>query len=306
MSYFEDYFDYYDQRAEPKKVAFEKWTWKLGIWVGFAAVVTFAITVSFPDYLTKNIKGLLLPVLEVALVIASIILLGKKANPKKTEFLRFRHFAEYLRINQTFSEVGLPINTQRPVYERTIESEKHIYKIPAEIKHREFRYQTFDTDTETIKNTLIDFIQSQKKYHTGTRIEGYEKSEHFLELILRIILFLFIFTVSIKLLFELLEYHHVVFIHHHTYLIGICKFLVITLPPLYAAFEGIAYFSEWKRNIKISKELNQEYEKLISNIKSAQTHQDLMPIAQKLEDTFWREQLNWLAWFDGKKIEARV
>ncbi len=306
MSYFSDYFSYYDQKAEPKKVAFEKWTWLLGIGLGFAAVVIFAISISFQAYLSLNIKGLLLPLLEVVLVIVSIYLLGKWANPKKTDFLRFRHIAEYLRINQVLSNLGLPINKQRKIYQREEESEKFIYDIPPEIKYREFSYLPIEVDVSVIKQALIVFIQSQQKYHSETRIDGYERSEHRLERNLKIILNLFLITVITKLIFELFEFVHFEFIHHHTYLIGISKFLVICLPPLYAALEGIAYFSEWKRNIKISKDLNFEYEKLITQINASKTHRELVIVAGQLEDTFWNEQLNWLAWFDGKKIEARL
>lgn len=81
---------------------------------------------------------------------------------------------------------------------------------------------------------------------------------------------------------------------------------MIFLPPLYAALEGIAYFREWKRNVLISKDLNKKYEDLHRDLEQANAPEKIRTLGARLEHLFWKEQLNWLAWFDGKKIEARV
>jgi hypothetical protein len=183
------------------------------------------------------------------------------------------------------------------------------YDIPFEIKEMEQILAKDETHTNTAndaKKTLITFIKSQQKYHTDIRIEGYEHQEHRLERRLKWILFGFVGIVLAKLVLELMEYWHLDFVHHYPWTLDACKFLVIFLPPLYASLEGIAYFREWKRNVLISKDLNKKYEDLHEDLEQANDPEEIKTLGYRLERLFWKEQLKWLDWFDGKKIEARV
>ncbi len=309
MNPFLNLLEKYDKEAMLLKNKFENNTWLSGIYIGLAAVFIFALSVSFPSYLPIWIKGLLLPLTEVLLILISIYLLGLKANPSKTAFLQNRHWAEYLRLNEILFEAGLPIETNRKKYIPKDENVSESYIIPQEIKDIEQTLTNQELSQSKIqdgKKKLVKFIISQQKYHTDIRIEGYEHQEHQLEKRLKWILISFVWVVLIKLVLELMEYLHLDFIHHNPWTLDVCKFLVIFLPPLYAALEGIAYFREWKRNVIISKDLNDKYEDLRKDIEKASDPEELIILGARLERLFWKEQLNWLAWFDGKKIEARV
>ena len=206
-------------------------------------------------------------------------------------------------------DAGLSIDTARKKYIPKDENKPHTYLIPQEIKSIEqnLTNPAFSKDAvQNAKEKLTKFINSQQKYHTDTRIDGYEHEEHQLERRLKWILFSFVIIVLLKLALEVVEYNYPDFIHHYPWTLGSCKFLVIFLPPLYAALEGIAYFREWKRNVIISKDLNNKYEELRKDIEKTNDAEELITLGARLERLFWKEQQNWLAWFDGKKIEPRV
>lgn len=334
MKIFGAIFEDHDKIAIAKSKEFKNQTWLLGIWIGIAAVFVFAISVSFPNYLNAHIKGIILPFVEVLLVFISFRLLAKKANPKKREFLKYRHIAEYLRLNCIYSRLGLPINKNRHVYEnekdihenhssisgkinritcfflnsqkKEVESDSNFYRIPDEIKDLENRYEPHKVPLKVLKFGLSTFIDKQAGYHNDMMIEKANSEELKLECRLKWILNTFLLTVGLKLVLEIGEYFDCEFVHHNEYLLGICKFLIILLPPVYAALEGIAFFEEWKRNRKTSQEVNLNYLDINDRIMKANDRDKLEELAKEFEDAFWNEQLNWLKWYDGKKIEARV
>jgi hypothetical protein len=298
--FFSDY-DLYDKEAMKQKRWFDLYFWKGGIFLGVLAVFIFAVTMSFTKWLPCELKGFWLPIIEVILVFMSFGFLGAFATKSKTTFLQKRHLAEYLRIHDLMSNCGLVIKTDNKQHGK--------YPIPNKIRDLETKYITNQPDLidlDSMKTKLIEFIKSQNKYHTDIRIEGYKEKEHSIEEWLNRILWAFSFIVIAKLVFELMEYYHNHFIHEHEYLLAACKFLIILLPPSYAALEGIFYFSEWRRNIEKSKAVNENYNSLEKKINACNDIEALKVLSEDLNHCFWNEQYDWLEWYHNKKIGPKI
>lgn len=300
-SSFYDAYQKYDNDAVSQKRVFDLFFWKGGIISGVLAVFTFSVSVSFAKYLSEEWKGLILPILEALFVIVSFVFLGFFAPNAKPKFLGKRHFAEYLRVHDFMVNCGFAMEKNRKNHEK--------YPRPLDVTELEEKYvdeNKTNLSLEERKAKLIEFIKDQNKYHTETRIKGYKRKEHLFELSLKCILWFFALVVVAKLIFELMEYCGNTFIHHHPSILAWCKFFIILLPPSYAAIEGLIYLSEWKRNIQISEALNEKYNNLQSRIEACKDTKTLEELGQELDDTFWTEQCDWLAWFHNKKIEPRV
>ncbi|MBB3836995.1 hypothetical protein FHS57_000977 [Runella defluvii] len=302
--------EYYDTQAIRFKNHFILRNWLAGIGCGLIAVILFSTLVAFHAYLPPLWAGVVLPTAEVLLVAGSFVLLGYSASRAKLRFLQHRHWAEYLRVRTLFTENGLPLITTPLNYKEGMRATDKIhFKIPSELRELEKSYVPVPTHVYNlfeIKQSLITFINSQQKYHTEIRIEGYEEKEHRLEFWLKVILYVFGGVVVAKYAFEWMEYTHSPFIHEHLYLLKATKFLVIFLPPLYAALEGIYYFSEWKRNIRISQKVHERYENVRVKIEESQDPAQLQEAAKSLYRLFMGEHIDWLNWYQNKKVEAKV
>ena len=304
MTYFQQNLLTYDALADKAKKKFEAYTWRAGIWLGVAAVVVFALCVAFGQYLPSVLKYFILPILEVALIGSSVFFLAFRANGLKADFLAKRHFAEYHRINVALEKAGMHINYEKQAY--TSEKYQNLFTFPLDVLEKTMAFRATFQNLENAKNELCHFVEGQMKYHSDIRIEGYKKKEHQIHVWLNVILYVFLVVVATKCVLEIMEYFHLAFITQNMWLLQLCIFLVILLPPVYAALEGIVFFSEWKRNVKISEDLHDRYQQILEKVRTAKDQLELEEVSLHMQKLFWEEQLNWVRWFDGKKVEARV
>ena len=298
----------YDTSANNVKRKFEH-VWYSGIFSGVIAVIVFAVITIYKSYLNKTFGGLVLPIAEVLLIVYSFFSLSKLAPKLKKQFIDARRSAEILRIHELFVLNNISLKPS------SFELEEH--KIPADILAIETESTKLnssnDQDYQNTLENLKSFINDQKKYHAEDRIEKFHKREHHLELLLQIILWVFMITIVLKLGVELLnyfDYEKLSGFKLKTFLY-IFKFSIIFLPPLYAALEGFYYFSEWKRNIQISKTVNERYVLLINRIEELLQNQtvslkEVNPIVDHLFSLFHEENQNWYRWYNSRKIDARI
>ena len=304
-------FNKYDLKANKAKKRFER-VWKFGIFSGVIAVIIFADLTVFRKDFDDTVRGLILPIIEVLLIIYSFIALSKLAPNRIKQFIDARRNAEILRLHQLFSSNGINLKS-------SLSQGLRHYDVPQDISLLEDKIKVTSSKNKTKENynkileELQSFIHGQKKYHSKIRIDKFHKREHKLELSLQIILWLFLLIIGLKLCVELLSYFELKLVSK-SILKGFLyafKFSVIFLPPLYAALEGFYYFSEWKRNIAFSENVNSQYDLLLNQIKQTLgnpiiTEDQLKNISDRLNDVFHNDNLNWYNWYMSKKIEPRI
>jgi uncharacterized membrane protein YqjE len=287
-------FNKWNKRAQFDK-AFFQLIWITGIAFGFLAVVIFASTLLFNENFQEKYRGVYLPILEVAFVILSFIFLGLFAEKLKKVFIQSRRNAEYLRIQEINHNCGFGVCEIKSPTQNLQGNE--MYPIDKEIINWQSKCEKIE---EVSFEGIEAFYKGQIKYHNITRIEKYEKRNHFIHLLLIGIIVVFSGFIILKLVLELYEHKHLHLTSHDHDLLLWSKFFIICLPPLYAAIEAIVYFSEWNYHIKKSEETTIAYAELLKN------PFDKIVITQKLNELFNEENINWLMWYHNKRIGPRL
>jgi len=289
-------FDRMDSEAvKYKKRRFEP-AWIAGIIAGILAVISFATGLAFP--LPHSLK-FVFACCELFFLFASFILLGVYAKKWKNVFLVKRRGAEFLRTVLWYKDAGISIpKTGETDYTpgaemMTIEKEasESVNKI---------------SNIENSKRIAWCLAAEQVNYHQQTRIKRFSEKQEKMEKWLTLTKVIFFTAAPVSFLVEALEHFEI----HVDWNIAAVKpfllFLAITLPPLYAALEGIRYFGEWKRNIAISRKIVHELKKVEDSILFCHDEQTLVVQAKILRQILEIENSDWAIRYEEKEVGSKI
>ncbi|MDN3676948.1 hypothetical protein QWY90_06455 [Flavobacterium paronense] len=277
-----------DEAKIYKKKRFEL-AWFGGIISGLLAVFCFAIALTLP---IEESNKFYLSIGEALFLTISFILLAVYAKKWKKVFLDKRRGAEYLRLLIWYKDSGIPI----PVLE------KIDYSPSQEILDIESKLTSNLTRVENLSNAkriTWSLAQEQINYHLS-RVSLFHKRNENIEKALTSIKYIFFMNVALILFIESLHFFHIHFD------ITILKFLWIILPPIYAAFEGVKYFSEWKRNIVISNKTINALEEIKKKVLKCNNESDFEIVSKELRNTLEIENSDWAIRYDEKEMEAKL
>ncbi len=269
-------------------------TWVTGITMGVLAVVCFAIVLTFSNKISHHAL-FYLSCLEVLFLIISFILLTVYAKEYKQIFLINRRNAEYLRTLIWFKNAGIPIP----------KIEKSNFKISDKIKNIEDNITCSELKKEDIPNAkriAWCLAQEQINYHNNTIKEPFERKNENIEMLFKVIVAIFFVAVTIKFGIEVCDFFHLTILNKFKVLLPYIYSLIITLPPVCAALEGVKYFGEWKRNIAISKKIAEKLEQIKINILKCSDEPTILKETKQLRETLEIENSDWAIRFDEKEI----
>ena len=296
----EKLFDKLDKNAIKYKNRRFEFAWILGLVCGVLAVLCFAVTLIFNELFSEATLQLrVLEISEVILLLASYFLLSFLANKWKNCFLNNRRNAEYLRSMIWYRNAGIPL----PQLEQgSFNISERVLSIAKKLVQKNRSIRNFDN----AKRMAWVLAAVQIDYHDHSRIKRFERKLTTIERMLAAIKILFFSSVAVKFLTEL----HIVFPASVSIspelLLKWTKFLIIILPPCYAAFEGVKFFGEWKRNIFLSKEIMTKLEKCQHEIISAATEEELLKNTTDILNILELENVDWTIRYSEKEIEAKV
>jgi len=270
----------WDNEAIRYKGRFEK-TWITGLFTGVLAVFCFATGMAFFHEGNPAVK-FFLSCAEAIFLLLSFLLLTISARKFKKVFLDKRRGAEFLRTLVRFRNAGIPIPK---INVTDYVPAKDILQIEKQISTRLTKIENL----ENAKAITLALANEQITYHNSFRIPKFEKKEAFLEK-----LFIVIKCLFVCLLLSILYVEYPYKEHHSSHqLERWLTFGWIVLPPIYAALEGIKYFSEWKSNISISRKTISFLENIVSRIKECKTEPAFSLIAKDLRDILEFENNDW-------------
>ncbi|AWV97673.1 hypothetical protein [Arcticibacterium luteifluviistationis] len=301
-----------DLEAEHVKRKRFKTTWIAGIICGVLAVISFAIALPFHSFIHNKHSLLGLATLEFSLILISFILLGRFAPKFKNKFLTLRRNAEYLRAIDAVHNSGLKVSgldIKEPNAFFKISEEVSI--IEKEILTSSLQSQVDKQSTDAINEKVTDFLDQQIAYHKTKRIKKYEREYHRNEVFLNLIKALFLIAISVKFALELSHHFHYQLTPSWIspeWLLALTQAGVISFPPIYAAIEGVNYFSEYRRNIKLSKKMVDE---LIDFKKKLALHdlnqkENLETLGKELRQLLEEENSDWAFRYNERIVEAKI
>ncbi|MCU0469875.1 MAG: hypothetical protein MUF58_14870 [Arcicella sp.] len=268
--------------------------WGIGIFISMLAVICFAVSVNFKASLTHE-EMFILALLEVIFLGISSVLLLFFARRWKQKFLVNRRDAEYLRTLNWYKDAQIPIPTiARPTYKIS----DNIRAIEQDIKASIGQLGDF----ANAKRIAWSFAKEQANYHQGTRIEKYKDDLHKTEKALNAIKILFIFCIAIKFFVELAT----LILHWQTdHFLSYLNTALIILPALFAALEGILFFSEWERNITISESKVKKLENSCHDILNANDETTLLKETAELRHILEIENSDWAKRYEKKIVDFK-
>ncbi len=287
----------YDNKAIILKNDFTKvWAW--GLRFAVYAVVFFAIGLNFsenhlpkdyPNHLT-HVGVFILACLEVICLFTSAYLLIYRVKPLKNNFLELRRNAEVLRTIKSYKDAGVTLpkigNSRNLPNQEVLRIEKNAFQNPPT-----------SINLSNAKRILWVLAEDQINYHKTRRIPRLNGYKDRLQFWFGIIKKIFFTAVSIKFLIEFQEFiHYQICIPTH-FGLPFLNCIVIILPTIYAALEGVSYFGEYKKNIAISNEIANELKKcqvpMLANSNENEFMQETKRLRQilELENSEWVERL---------------
>ncbi len=138
----------------------------------------------------------------------------------------------------------------------------------------------------------------QVLYHSEVRIKRFEKRLQRVENILKVLKFSF-FTVTI-LYFNL--YNN----GERNNFTALLIFLGFIIPALFAALEGVKFFSDWKRDIGISRQLILDLGLIKEELLQAGSDTELLHHSKKLRDILELENIDWTIRFREKEEHSGI
>ena len=258
------------------------------------AVICFAISLNFKDSLSH--EGMfILALLEVIFLGVSSILLLYFARRWKKKFLLTRRDAEYLRTINWYKDAQIPIPAiEHPTYKISDNIRRIEYDIAASILKL--------GDFANTKRIAWSFAKEQANYHQGTRISIFIHKLHQTEKALNGVKMLFITCIVVKFFVELaaLTLHWEV----EDFMAYLNSALII-LPAVFAALEGIMFFSEWERNITISESKVKKLENSCQDILNATDDATFLKETAELRHILEIENSDWAKRYEKKIVDFK-
>jgi len=286
-------FETFDNAAIQYKKRFQQ-VWKYGIVLGVLAAISFSIGIAVrlgeaPGSHRWHHYKFLLGLGEVVCLLFSFWLLLKRAPRWKNAFLDNRRKAEYLRSVLWFRDAGIPIPPVDPKgYSPGINILDKEKEVAASI--------TGISNLSNARRMTWCLANMQITYHEKMRIAPFTHWKKIIEQRLWLIKMLFIIIVGLNFSLELYEYLDLDFGGHLTCLHPWLILGWMSLPPVYAALEGVKHFTEWKTHIAKSEKINEELKKISNEVIVCADAGAITKQAANLRSIMELENCDWAEW----------
>lgn len=261
-----------DKEAESYKRMFH-FFWRTGIVLGLLAVACFAVNFVFKHHLNDSIRFIIACV-EVAALFLSIPFLMVFAKKNKELLLEKRKEAEELRIKLWYEHIFPELTTP---------------SVTTDFIDINSACNCFGN----AKRVSWVLAQQQADYHLGVRHRRNQRYLTICNRFMNTILIVFLILAALKFLIELFEHGHYKGADDMEKALPYMEVFIIFLPSLYAALEGIKYFSNWNKNAEISKETGEEIAKISEAIFDCKDAAALKREAISLRQILDSESLVW-------------
>jgi hypothetical protein len=284
----------YDTQAIQDKDKFTRvWAW--GLRFAVVAVILFAIGLNFskkhiPEgypYHFSHAALFIIACLEISFLFISAYLLIYRAKKLKNSFLEFRRNAEVLRSIKHYKEATIALPK--------LENERYMYD-DAVLRLEDIAIQNPPnlTNLPNAKRKVWVLAEDQIKYHMDKRIprlRGYEEQLHFWFTVLKRVFF---GAVILKFFIEVQEFFcwHIDVPTHFS--IPFLNCIVIIVPSIYAALEGVGYFGEYKKNISISTEIAEKLNKFQNKMSLNTEKDEFLDETTRLRKVLELENIEWV------------
>jgi hypothetical protein len=290
----EELYKKYDLDAIADKDTFTKvWAW--GLRLAVLAVVFFAIGLNFSKnhipkgypYHLSHLSVFILALLEIICLFTSAYLLIVWARKLKNSFLKSRRNAEVLRSINLYKQAGIPLpqidNNAYMYADEVLQLEADATQNPITL-----------TNIHDAKRKVCFLAEDQIKYHTQSRIPRLKNYEDKLRFWFKTLKIIFFTTVILKFLIELQEFLCLHFSIPTHFALPFFNCIVIIVPSVYAALEGVSYFSEYKKNIAVSNEIVEELVKCKSKMNPNITESEFLDETIRLRKILELENSEWV------------
>ncbi len=302
-----------DTQAVKFKNRFFEPIWLTGLVTGVLAVICFASALLFFHESQNDEHDILhslkfvFAIFEIFFLLLSFVLLVFFANKWKHRFLESRREAEYLRSLIWFKSAKIPITPLSKV-DITDESVSINFRKILEIERQLAKSISKIDSFQNAKRMLWCLAEEQVAYHEKKRIHRFKQKEKVIHVFLSIVKVAFFVAVIFKFVLEFLEFKHILnpSTLYIKLVLPILMFLIIVLPSLYAVLEGIKYFGDWKRNIKVSQKTVGELKSCKKRIVNTINELSLIAEGKILRQILELENTDWVVQYIEKEIEAKV
>ncbi|MBL7733295.1 MAG: hypothetical protein JNM88_19160 [Chitinophagaceae bacterium] len=292
-------FNSLDSRA----IRFKEWlfepAWIGGIIMGVLAAASFATGLAFGNQLTAQQRYIFSAGEAVCLLFSAILLLWL-ARRWKRKFLSYRKSAEYLRNLIRFRQAGIYVSGSTGSADAALLS-----TAAAEAIMQPPAGPSMPYGLHTIRRLIWCFAAEQAAYQQQKRINRFTHRLHTTEKILSYVKWLFFAVALLNFIVESEHYFHFILIPGLHSFHDVLILLWIVLPSVYAALEGVNYFSEWHTNIAISGQIKAELEDTMKTVLHCKDEKSLTAAAENLRHTLERENKNWLQNFGKKEPDIK-
>ncbi len=271
-----------DKAAIKLKVIYKR-SWSIGIALGLITI--FLIEINFIDCNSNSFSPLLYLILSLLVIISfssAYYLIKVKANKLKNKFIEHRLKAENLRAQLWKDSLHFSFTP-------------NLFKNETSILH---------LFNESKRRQLWIHINDQIIYQKTRRFINFNKKISRYEILIFSLRYIFLFLLVGLICVNTFKYFNQNFDPSTT--IKIFGFIWMSIPPLYAALEGIIYFNDWKKNKQISLELINLYVSKHDRLNKQCNYNELMVIEEELYNAFTFEINQWYNEEKNKNLELKI
>lgn len=275
-------------------------TWSGGIIAGLAAVFLFAFSQAFHPAQPWHF---IFSLAEISFLLLSFVLLAIYARKWKAAFLTSRRDAEKLRGDIWHRGIDLSaLSAQEQAASADIAAAEALNREAAEAGTTE----QLPSAPDNLRRAAWCLANKQVEYHQQYRMKPFQHRMQIVEHSMEIIKIIFFIVAPLSFIREVLEYTGADTGFSLQAPQPYFLFLSLTLPPLYAALEGVKYFSEWKRDIAVSAQTVTHLEKIKEGIMKAGSAAALSAETMRLKETLEIENADWAIRYEEKEVGPKI
>ena len=269
-----------DKEAIKLKEVYKR-SWSIGI--AFGLITIFLIEISFNNSeCFPPLANLIISLIIIFSLFSAYYLIRVTANKFKNKYIEHRLKAEKLRAQMWKDSLA--------------------YSFPKNLFKNETRILHLFNDSK--RRQLWIHINDQIIYQKTRRFINFNKKITRYEILIIALRCIFLFLLVGLICVNAFKYFNQNFDPSTT--IKIFGFIWMSIPPLYAALEGIIYFNDWKKNKQISLELINLYVSKHDGLNKPCNHNELMVIEEELYNAFTFEINQWYNEEKNKNLELKI
>lgn len=307
----QDYFEFYDLLAIHNQVAYKN-IWESCFRIGWLAALILSVKMAFN--FTEDIQ-FILTISEIILLGGIFLLIMREKNRNyHKNYLKYRFFAERLRINNLVYRCGYyPIKSETKVIHKALQQMES--EFPVNTLNKIIRLTSYTSDSLDDKKVFIKaFADSQSSYHLR-RKTLLEKLNSTNSLIKKVCIAVF---VAVVLSHGIAEFPLEWFKSFnkkdmavrpetgHPFYLQISFVLYLFIPATVARFEGAKFLNDWERLITQSVYMNVFFNEISNRIDLVKDDNELYDLLTELNENMYLENLDWEMFMSNKNENMSI